>query len=120
MTKKIYIAILLISIFVVAGIALIVVSARLSNDNGAAQNVVESSSVSYPPEEEFYIVALQGMTIAVRQNKARGVYRVPDTNIDIFVEDEKIKAMWGTAELPGYYDSWQSWSLEHQDNGIVF
>ncbi len=80
---------------------------------------VSNTDETYPAKELFYIVPLQGMSIAVRQNKSDGTYRVPDTNVDVTFDKGSITAYWGSAELPGYYEMWFSWATHNQDTGIV-
>jgi hypothetical protein len=81
---------------------------------------VSNTDARFPAKELFYIVPLEGMSVAVRQNKDDGIYRVPDTNIDVTFKNGNISAAWGEAELPGYYEMWFSWAAHHQNNGILF
>jgi len=89
-------------------------------DTGELTFPVSTTDARYPAKEIFYIVPLEGMSIAVRQDKADGVHRVPDTTIDITFDRGVITANWGEAELPGYYEMWFSWATHHQENGIIF
>jgi len=81
---------------------------------------VSTTDERYLAKELFYIVPLEGMSIAVRLDRDNGTYRVPDTNIDITFDNGAITSNWGDAILPGYYEMWFSWATHHQDNGIVF
>jgi len=73
----------------------------------------------FPAKEIFYIIPLEGNSIAVRQTKPDGIYDVPDTDIKVTLDKGEIIAKWGTEELPGYYEMWFSWANNHQDNGII-
>jgi len=81
---------------------------------------VSVKDVRFPAKELFYIVPLEGMSVAVRQNKTDGTYKVPDTNIEVTFDRGTVTARWGDAVMPGYYEMWFSWATYHQDNGIVF
>jgi hypothetical protein len=81
---------------------------------------VSNTDARFPAKELFYIIPLEGMSVAVRQNKDDGIYRIPDTNIDVTFKSGNIRAAWGEAELPGYYEMWFSWATHHQNNGILF
>lgn len=73
----------------------------------------------FPAKEVFYIVPLEGNSIAVRQNKDDGTYDVPDTDIKVTFDRGQITAKWGDAVLPGYFEMWFSWATHNQENGIV-
>ena len=73
----------------------------------------------FPAKEVFYIVPLEGMSIAVRQDKEDGVYSVPDSDITVTFDKGQITANWGEAELPGYYEMWFSWATHNQETGII-
>ena len=73
----------------------------------------------YPAKEVFYIVPLEGNSVAVRLNLEDGDYQVPDSDVVIKVQFGDIKAFWGDAEIPGYFEMWFSWATHNQDTGTV-
>jgi len=73
----------------------------------------------FPAKEVFYIVPIEGNSIAVRQDKEDGTYDVPDTDIKVTFDKGLIEAKWGDAVLPGYFEMWFSWATHNQENGIV-
>ena len=89
----------------------------------AAQVQPDSESViaaeRFPAEEVFYVVPLDGMSIAVRKNKQDGTYRVSDTVIDAIFVDGEVKVYWGDAEIPGYEQNWSVWIAQNSQTGIL-
>ncbi len=73
----------------------------------------------FPAKEVFYIVPLEGSSIAVRQDKSDGTYDVPGTDVKVTFDRGRISAKWGEAVLPGYFEMWFSWATHNQDGGIV-
>ncbi len=73
----------------------------------------------FPAKEIFYVVPLEGSSIAVRQNKQDGTYEVPDTDITVTFDRGLVTANWGDAVLPGYFEMWFSWAAHNNENGIV-
>ena len=80
---------------------------------------VSVQDMRFPAKEVFYIVPLEGMSVAVRQDKADGIYQVPDSDVFITVDRGRITANWGDAELPGYFEMWFSWATHHSTAGVV-
>jgi len=80
---------------------------------------VSNKDERFPAKEVFYIVPIEGMSVAVQLNKSDGDYPVPDSNIIVSVDKGSITAWWGDAEIPGYYEMWFSWATHNQSSGIV-
>lgn len=80
---------------------------------------VSVSDERFPAKEIFYIVPIEGNSIAMQLGKEDGVYEVPDSDIKITLDKGTPIATWGDAELPGYYEMWFSWATHNQENGIV-
>ena len=74
---------------------------------------------SFPAKEVFYIVALEGLSVAVRLDKEDGIYELPNSNIVVQIEKGQPKAFWGEQEIPGYYEMWFSWATNNRESGEV-
>lgn len=73
----------------------------------------------FPAKEVFYIVPLEGNSVAVRTDKADGTYEIPDSDVVVIFDKGLVTAKWGDAVIPGYYEMWFSWATHNQDTGIV-
>lgn len=73
----------------------------------------------FPAKEVFYIVPVGGTSVAVRLDKADGIYQLPDSDVFVTVDKGRYTASWGDAELPGYYEMWFSWATHNQETGEV-
>ncbi len=88
----------------------------ISNNNSKQYTALGHT---YSVDDRFFIVSLGGMSVAVNENKADGVYNVPDSDVKVTVKDKKITAKWGLEEIPGYYETWVVWAAQNQNTGIV-
>jgi len=73
----------------------------------------------FPAKEVFYIVPLEGISVAVRQDKTDGIYQLPNSDVFVTVDNGRYTASWGDVELPGYYEMWFSWATHNQETGEV-
>jgi len=74
----------------------------------------------FPAKEVFFIIPDDGnQSVAVRQNKSDGIYKVPNTRIEVIFDKGGIEAKNKGVTVPGYYEMWFSWATQHQDNGVV-
>lgn len=89
------------------------------SDSEALYFPVSVNDQRFPAKEIFYVVPLEGNSIAIRRSLDDGVYDVPDSDIKIHVTDGEIVVRWGDAELPGYFEMWFSWATHHQENSII-
>ena len=80
---------------------------------------ISNEEYSFPASKVFYVVPLQGVSVAFDPEKENGVYAVPDSDITIELVDGDIEAKWGDAVLPGFYEMWSTWAAQNQEFGIV-
>ncbi len=73
----------------------------------------------FPAKEVFYIIPADNTSIAVRQDKTDGTYKVPDTKVEVTFDKGRVNATNNGTDTPGYYEMWFSWATQHQDKGIV-
>ena len=59
------------------------------------------------------------MSLAVQLDQAEGEYQVPDSDVQVVIENGSVTAFWGNEKLPGYYEMWFSWATHNQETGIV-
>ena len=81
---------------------------------------VSVSDMRFPAKEIFYIVPVEGVSFAMRQDKPDGTYTIPETDIKVTFDRGQITAQWGDQVLPGYYEMWFSWATHNQETGEVF
>ena len=87
---------------------------RLTN---SSTEVIDKNK--YADSEQFYVISLQGNSVAVYLNLPEGEYLVPDSDVVVRINQGEAYATWGNAVLPGYYDNWSAWVNEHQETGTV-
>jgi len=89
------------------------------DDNDELLFPVSVNDKRFPTKQVFYVIPIEGNSIAVSQDKEDGTYDVPGTDIKVTLDKGLITAKWGDAVLPGYFEMWFSWATHNQDNGII-
>lgn len=111
----------------------------LSTDTGHNRNYSSTSYATYreteqtafpisvtdkrfPAKEVFYIIPFENRSLSLRFHEfpeGKQPFTVDARTITITRDGDEMIAKNGKEHLPGYFSSWFSWSVHHQDSGLV-